>query len=241
MSATSFWVQGEPATFATSGEASWKERLLECAPPPALAGRETGMDLRFSVSSLRRNGQPFDVDNLCDPVFVVVIRKAGWFGGRKTGLSWWSATKRLGQPPGCQIAIHVTRTISLPTQSPFLGPALFRADAREGDISRTSSLGARTSSRSGRRLDSRELLSLPRLRGPEGEHRRDLYGSRQGSRRLPVPVAGWHRERPGGLAGRDPRGRTGARQSSTGHPPYSPVGERSYSCNPPRRGARVSQ
>lgn len=119
MSTTLFWVGGEPATFATAGETSWKARLRESTPPPALAGRETGMELRFSVSSLRRNGHPFDVDNLCDPVFVVVIRKTGWFGGRKTGLSWWSAAKRVGEPPGCQIAIHEERTISLPTQSPF--------------------------------------------------------------------------------------------------------------------------
>ena len=119
MSVTSFWVGGEPATFATSGELSWKERLRESTPPPSLAGRETGMDVRFSVSSLRRSGHPFDVDNLCDPVFVVVIRKAGWFEGRKTGLSWWSATKRLGQPPGCQISIYEERAISLPTHSPF--------------------------------------------------------------------------------------------------------------------------
>jgi hypothetical protein len=77
------------------------------------------MELRFSVSSLLRKGHPFDVDNLCDPVFVVVIRRAGWFGGRKTRLSWWSATKRLGQPPGCQIDIHTERALSVPAQNPF--------------------------------------------------------------------------------------------------------------------------
>jgi hypothetical protein len=116
---TSFWIAGEPATFATAREAAWKASLRKGIAAPTLRGRETGLVVRFAVSSLRRNGEPFDVDNLCDPVFVVLIRQAGWFGGRKTGLTWWEASKRLGQPCGCQIDIHEERSFSLPDRAPF--------------------------------------------------------------------------------------------------------------------------
>ena len=119
MREASIWIEGEPATFATKGEAPWKQLLHENVPPSALDGRETGLSLNFSVSSLLRHGQPFDVDNLCDPVFSVLIGQKGWFGGKKPGLAWWSATKRQGTPPGCHIAIYAKRSIVLPSQSPF--------------------------------------------------------------------------------------------------------------------------
>ena len=119
MREASIWIEGEPATFATKGEALWKKLLHTEIPPPALDGRETGLNLNFSVSSLLRHGQPFGVNNLCDPVFSVLIGQKGWFGGKKPGLAWWSATKRQGKPPGCHIAIYTKRSIVFPSQSPF--------------------------------------------------------------------------------------------------------------------------
>lgn len=97
------FVPGEPATFATKGEKPWKEAVTAAASlcVPALEAVD-GVTLEFTLSSHHRNGQPFDLDNLCDPVFVI-LKNAGWFGGRKANVRWWRATKSVGPASGVRI------------------------------------------------------------------------------------------------------------------------------------------
>lgn len=97
------FVPGEPATFATKGEKPWKEAVTAAASlcVPTLEAVD-GVTLDFTLSSHSRNGQPFDLDNLCDPVFVS-LKNAGWFGGRKANVRWWRATKAEGPVSGVKI------------------------------------------------------------------------------------------------------------------------------------------
>ena len=68
-----FRIEGKPATYETTGKTLWKKLIDENTPPPALDSQGTGLSLNFSVSYLLRRGQPTDVDNVCDPVFSVLI------------------------------------------------------------------------------------------------------------------------------------------------------------------------
>ncbi len=97
------FVPGEPATFATKGEKAWKEAVTAAASlcVPSLEAVD-GVSLEFSLSFHSRNGQPFDLDNLCDPVFVS-LKNEGWFGGRNANVRWWRATKAEGPVSGVKI------------------------------------------------------------------------------------------------------------------------------------------
>ena len=100
-----FWVSGIPATFATRRERPWKQALERSVLRPA--GQVVdGLVLRFSLPTLAPHGQPLDIDNLCEPVFSVVINKLGWFGGKRPNLRWWHATKTCGQPSGLRLSVH---------------------------------------------------------------------------------------------------------------------------------------
>jgi len=101
----SLWVGGAPATFATRGEQPWKAQLVAQIPRPSLDGAEAGVRLDFVVQYLAPAGHPLDVDNLCEPVFSVLVNKCRWFGGSRSRMRWWRATKREGSPTGCRVAV----------------------------------------------------------------------------------------------------------------------------------------
>ena len=99
-----YWVPGEPATFATKKERKWKEalqsKMVEVIP------RECeGVSFDFVLSTLAPNRQPLDVDNLCEPVFSVLSGKLGWFGGRRPNIKYWSACKSVGEKTGVYIKV----------------------------------------------------------------------------------------------------------------------------------------
>lgn len=120
------FVPGEPATFATKGEKPWKEAVTAAASlcVPSLEAVD-GVTLEFTVASHSRNGQPFDLDNLCDPVFVA-LKNAGWFGGRKANVKWWRATKAEGPVSG----VRIVGQVEPPTadQCPWLVQAIYQGD-----------------------------------------------------------------------------------------------------------------
>jgi hypothetical protein len=107
MNSKRFWVPGIPATFATKGEVPWKNALESSIPAPSV-GEFNGVKLRFVLPTLAPNNQPLDIDNLCEPVFSVLINKLGWFGGSRQNLKWWHAVKVCGQPSGLQLSIEAT-------------------------------------------------------------------------------------------------------------------------------------
>jgi len=92
------FVKGTPAPFANRGEREWKDRLRDQVPRAGGSGNEKGLVLRFGYTG---GG---DLDNLCDPVFSVVVNEKGWFGGRRSNMVWWQASKGLG-PTGCGIKV----------------------------------------------------------------------------------------------------------------------------------------
>jgi len=105
MSEVHFWIDGTPATFATAKEFAWKRALARQIPSPTLQGQETGLLLRFVLPSLAPWGHPLDVDNLCEPLFSVLVNRLGWFNGRRPNIRWWRATKEGGEALGCAITV----------------------------------------------------------------------------------------------------------------------------------------
>lgn len=61
------WVEGEPVLSGGRGQAEWQDAIRE-----SLHGRVHSPALTFIVSSLRRRGHPFDLDNLVHPVLMVL-------------------------------------------------------------------------------------------------------------------------------------------------------------------------
>ncbi len=94
MSNSQFWVHGVPATFATKGEIPWRKALEHAiCSIPIPSNENFGLNLKFILPTLTPNNQPLDVDNLCEPVFSVLINKLGWFGGKPSGLQFSVETK----------------------------------------------------------------------------------------------------------------------------------------------------
>jgi hypothetical protein len=88
----SAFVAGEPALLLSRGEAAWRDAVRGCG----LTGL-TDVRLRFVVRSWHRSGNRFDLDNLVDPVLVVVaarppLRRSTW------------ATVETGDEPGVEIS-----------------------------------------------------------------------------------------------------------------------------------------
>lgn len=108
-----FWVQGNPATFSTGGERPWKETLNKTLPEPSLDLQERGLILEFNLADLMPQGQPLDVDNLCEPVFSILINGKGWFNGKRPNLHWWRASKQQRTPTGCRIKLASTSPPSI--------------------------------------------------------------------------------------------------------------------------------
>lgn len=88
----SVFVPGEPALLLSRNEKPWRQLVAECG----LRGLEA-VRLRFVVTSWRRGGNAFDLDNLVDPVLAAVCappaqRQPVW------------ATVELGDEPGVEIS-----------------------------------------------------------------------------------------------------------------------------------------
>lgn len=85
------FVPGEPALLLTAREQKWRAAVQGCG----LSGLSS-MRLRFVVSSWRRRGHPFDLDNLVDPVIAEVAAPPA------QRRSLW-ATVEVGVAPGVGI------------------------------------------------------------------------------------------------------------------------------------------
>ncbi len=51
------------------------------------------------------NGHYFDVDNLAEPVFSILINKKGWFKGKRPNIQWFRASKIKALTSGCDFKI----------------------------------------------------------------------------------------------------------------------------------------
>jgi len=109
-----FWVPGNPATFATRGEVPWRDALRISLPERSRGSNERGLTMDFHLANLAPQGQPLDLDNLCEPLFSILINGKGWFGGRRTNMYWFKASKSQATPTGCTI-----RILSSPPTEPY--------------------------------------------------------------------------------------------------------------------------
>jgi hypothetical protein len=108
-----FWIPGNPAPFATSGEQTWREALVSNLPQYTQVPQMHGLFIDFRLVNLAPLGHPLDVDNLCEPVFSTLINRKGWFGGKRPNLTWWQASKSRSSSPGCQIEVSPNNTASI--------------------------------------------------------------------------------------------------------------------------------
>ena len=67
--------------------------------PAAHAGDGLFADFRIAPATPKSPG--FDLDNLLDPVFSVVINSRGWFGGHRANLRWVAARKKAAETGVC--------------------------------------------------------------------------------------------------------------------------------------------
>ncbi len=97
------------------------------------AGEYNGVRFDFALDADKRRGQPFDLDNLCEPVFRVLVSDRGYFGGRRPNVKWWRATKLVGKPPGCTINLGVR-----PETDKLVGRVMFESVYR-GEFPKSAS------------------------------------------------------------------------------------------------------
>lgn len=84
-------ILGEPYTFATAGEILWRKTMMELIPEK-YESHYSGVTLEFHyIPEIHR--QPLDVDNLCEPVFTILIGKKKYFGGKRGNIQWFRAEK----------------------------------------------------------------------------------------------------------------------------------------------------
>ena len=46
-----------------------------------------------------------DIDNLCEPLFSVLVNRLGWFRGSRANIMWWQASKQAVASAGCDVTI----------------------------------------------------------------------------------------------------------------------------------------
>lgn len=101
-----FFVKGNPVPYSTKLEKQWKDSLRKQIPiNNDSTSKEQGVILKFYLESFTHNGNPFDLDNLVEPVFSVLIGEKGYFKGKRNNIKWWHAYKILSQSEGVEIEI----------------------------------------------------------------------------------------------------------------------------------------
>jgi len=112
-------VPGSPSPFRNAPhDTIWRQALSSALPPVRPGVDPDGLAIDFTLAQGRAFGQ--DLDNLWDPVFSVLVRQKGWFGGHRPNVSWFRATKGIGQEPGAHVRLfsglplHGLRSSQLP-------------------------------------------------------------------------------------------------------------------------------
>ena len=113
-------IHGSPATFATRREQEWKRVLSDGIPKPSGDSNERGVNVTFQLTDLAPRGHPLDVDNLCEPLFAVLVGTRRWFGGRRPNIQWWETRKLLGDLPGCGLEVLPQHWPDVPGDIPLI-------------------------------------------------------------------------------------------------------------------------
>lgn len=105
MSLAEFWIPGVPTSYSTLGERPWKETIGQRIPRKSGPVMETGVALEFYLSGTDTDLWVPDLDNLCEPMFSVLVNRLGWFGGNRQNMRWWRASKRHEEETGCMVRL----------------------------------------------------------------------------------------------------------------------------------------
>jgi hypothetical protein len=100
------FVAGSPASFATRGERPWKEALRKQLSDVPVKGSALSLELDFSIAPRVGYAEGADLDNLCEPVFSVLVNQLGWFGARRSNIQAFRARKALTTPTGCRVVVR---------------------------------------------------------------------------------------------------------------------------------------
>jgi len=114
-----FDVYGEPYPFATNGEKQWKQDLMGQIPQKNSQSKELGAILSFEYNPILHNNL-LDIDNICEPVFSILINNKGWFGGQRPNMQWYRATKKQGSKSGCNIEMVERNPIEIISEKGIL-------------------------------------------------------------------------------------------------------------------------
>jgi hypothetical protein len=102
----SVFIPGDPRPFATSGTALWSRDLSDLIPIAPADAALQGLTVDFVLNT---GSTPCDIDNLCEPVFAVLVGQRNWFSGRRPDIIWFRATKHIGFPTGCTLQLFSTQ------------------------------------------------------------------------------------------------------------------------------------
>jgi len=107
-----YWMPGNPATFATAGEKPWK-LILARHIPTSSGSTVYGLDMQFFLKSISPRGHPVDIDNLCEPVFSVLINQLQWFNGKRNNIQWFCASKTQSPDSGLKLTLFTKPSIEI--------------------------------------------------------------------------------------------------------------------------------
>ncbi len=97
-------VDGVPAGYSNPEERAWKAILSDCLSATDSRATPKGLTVDFRLkASQRREGT--DIDNLCEPIFSVLVNQKGWFRARRSNIRWFRVQKWLSQSPGCSLLV----------------------------------------------------------------------------------------------------------------------------------------
>ncbi len=117
-------IVGKPAPWNGGEEQVWKEKLDQGLSRPTSMTISQGLLLDFRVSGPKAG----DIDNLCEPVFQVLVNKKGWFDGKRPNILWYKASKSYTGEPGCDLAVlRSVPTSAVPSQATILFRGTFGA------------------------------------------------------------------------------------------------------------------
>lgn len=99
-------IPGIPSSYSTPKEKPWKESLKAFLPSALdMDVAATGLVVNFRVSGPQSGRLAVDLDNLCEPLFSVLVNQKGWFGKKRSNIQWFKATKVYEEPFGCDLVL----------------------------------------------------------------------------------------------------------------------------------------
>lgn len=102
-------VPGIPSSYSTPKEKPWKEALNTHIPlAPLLGSVATGVVANFRVPRPQVGHRKVDLDNLCEPLFSVLVNQKHWFGKTRPNIQWFKVTKSYEEPFGCDVCLFET-------------------------------------------------------------------------------------------------------------------------------------